>query len=106
LNKIGDAGIQALAAHLKGLANLQTLNLSSNKIGDAGIQALAAHLQGLTNLQKLYLGLNKIGDAGVKVLAQHLKSVKGKSIYLWRNTISPETQAWLKQECPGIDWEF
>jgi hypothetical protein len=49
---------------------------------------------------------NQIGDAGAKVLGQHLQEVRGKRIYLDKNNIGTETQAWLKQQCPGISWYF
>ena len=57
--KITDAGM----ADLKGLTNLQKLDLAiCRKITDAGL----VHLVGLTNLQSLYLRRTKITDAGLK----------------------------------------
>jgi Leucine-rich repeat (LRR) protein len=113
-NQIGDVGMQALAPNLKKLTNLQQLNLNNNQIGDASMQALGENLKGLmkelTSLLSLYLENNQIGDIGAKVLAQHLQEVKGRGgynyIYLGKNNISTETQAWLKQQCPGMTWYF
>lgn len=59
---VGDAGL----AHLKGLANLQTLDLGQNSgITDAGLE----HLKGLTQLRDLDLAETKITDAGLATLA-------------------------------------
>ena len=43
-----DAGLE----HLKGLTNLQSLDLTFTKVTDAGLE----HLKGLTKLQSLDLG--------------------------------------------------
>ena len=62
-----DAGLK----HLKGLKNLQSLNLShpeQTEVTDVGLQ----YLQGLENLQSLILNDNeKITDAGL----EHLKGL-------------------------------
>ena len=72
-NKIGDAGLAALAdACAKGaLAQVTILNLGLNQIGDAGLSALAdACAKGaLAKVTKLSLERNKIGAAGVTALA-------------------------------------
>ena len=63
--RITDAGL----AHLVGLTNLQTLNLSDcYQITDAGL----VHLKGLTNLKTLVLMQTQITDAGVAELKQAL----------------------------------
>ena len=51
------------------LGNLKILSLYDNKIGDAGMTALAGAIASgsLGNLKILNLGANKIGDAGVAV---------------------------------------
>jgi Leucine-rich repeat (LRR) protein len=104
--QIGVAGMQALVPNLKELTNLKYLNFSNNQIGDADIKALAPNLKELTNLYSLNFSNNQIGDSGVKVLGQHLQGVKGKVIHLSKKNISIETQAWVKQQCPGIIWDF
>lgn len=55
--KITDAGL----VHLTGLTKLQELRLSSTKITDDGLE----QLKGLSQLQKLYLSNNKITDDGL-----------------------------------------
>jgi TPR repeat protein/Ran GTPase-activating protein (RanGAP) involved in mRNA processing and transport len=105
-NKIGDAGMQALVLVLKGLIKLAKLELNDNQIGDAGTQALAPYLKELRNLKELYLNNNQISDAGAKVLGEHLQEVTGKTITLFENNISTETQAWLTQRYSGISWNF
>ena len=57
----------AALVHLKGLTNLQTLNLHGTKITDAGL----VHLKGLPNLQTLYLYGTQITAAGLV----HLKGM-------------------------------
>ena len=47
--------------HLKGLTNLETLELGDTKITDAGL----VHLKGLTNLQELSLHYTQVTDAGL-----------------------------------------
>jgi len=66
--QITDAGLKELAA----LKNLQWLDLSRTQITDAGLKELAA----LKNLQWLNLSLTKITDAGLKELAA-LKNLQG-----------------------------
>src|SRR5262245_60289949 len=54
-------------AHIKGLYNLEGLELSGTKISDDDL----AHLTGLTNLQWLYLDNTKVTDKGL----DHLKGL-------------------------------
>ena len=61
---ITDAGL----VHLKGLANLQALDLAFTKITDSGL----VHLKGLVNLQTLDLAFTKTTDAGVADLQKSL----------------------------------
>ena len=62
--RITDAGM----VHLKGLTNLQSLDLRKTKITDAGL----VHLKGLNKLQWLYLMGTKVTDAGVSDLKKSL----------------------------------
>ena len=57
VSKVTDAGL----VHLKGLTELQTLQLANTKVTDAGL----VHLKGLTKLQKLELYNTKVTDAGL-----------------------------------------
>ena len=61
--QITDAGL----VHLKELTNLQTLNLSATQVTDAGL----VHLKGLDKLQALDLAFTKITDSGLV----HLKGL-------------------------------
>jgi len=54
---VTDAGL----LHLKGLAQLQTLNLGATAVTDAGL----VHLKGLTNLQRIKLNKLPVTDAGL-----------------------------------------
>ena len=58
--------------HLKGLTNLQEINLNGTQITDAGL----VHLNGLVSLKKLNLSSTQITDAGVKKLQQALPNCK------------------------------
>jgi internalin A len=60
---------------LRGLKNLQALNLAGKQVTDAGLKELAA----LKNLQTLDLGCTSITDAGLKELAA-LKSLQQLSL--------------------------
>ena len=66
--QITDAGL----VHLKGLTNLQTLNLDGTKITDAGL----VHLKGLTSLETLSLNRTKVTDTGVAELQKALPDCK------------------------------
>jgi len=61
---ITDAGL----AHIKGLVNLEYLNLYNTKVGDAGIE----NLKGMTNLMALYLWQSKVSDEGAATLKNAL----------------------------------
>ena len=58
--------------HLKGLSELQHLNLTGTKVTDAGLE----HLKGLTALRGLDLGLTQVTDAGVAQLKESLPNVR------------------------------
>ena len=53
--------------HLKGLTQLQKLELSDTKVSDAGME----HLKGLTQLKKLELEYTGVSDVGM----EHLKGL-------------------------------
>jgi len=63
-SQITDAGL----AHLRGLTQVQILNLDGTQITDAGL----VHLQGLTQLQLLILDNTLVTDAGVQRLQKAL----------------------------------
>ena len=63
--------------HLKGLTNLQSLNLHGTKITDAGL----AHLKGMTSLESLTLSNTKVTSAGVKHLQTALPKCKIRKGY-------------------------
>ena len=72
-NKIGAAGVQALAELLKTNTTLASLDLGDNTIGATGAQALAELLK--TNTTLAHLGLrHAIGDVGAQTLAKTLKT--------------------------------
>ena len=88
-NKIGDAGVAALAAALKGDASvLRELILWGNRIGDTAVEALAAALKENGSLQGLYLGSNLISYRGADALAAALKENSSlQELGLWGNQI-------------------
>jgi hypothetical protein len=59
-SRVTDAGLE----HLKGLTQLEWLDLMDTPVTDAGLE----HLKGLTQLQELYLGGTKVTDAGLDYL--------------------------------------
>ena len=62
--RISDAGL----VHLKGMTNLQNLQLLETRITDAGL----VHLKGLTGLQTLGLRGTQVTDQGVADLQKAL----------------------------------
>jgi hypothetical protein len=70
ITKIGAPSAEALASALskRTVPVLEGLSLSDNRLGDAGLSALAPSLRRLPALKKLSLGRNLIGDAGVASL--------------------------------------
>jgi Ran GTPase-activating protein (RanGAP) involved in mRNA processing and transport len=93
-NRIGDAGVQALAAEFEHLPALAELDLGGNEIGAAGAQALAAGFVHLPALASLDLGGNVIRAAGAQALAAgfvHLPALA--SLDLGGNEIGAGAQA-------------
>ena len=62
--QITDAGLE----HLKALTSLGTLNISNTGVTDAGLE----HLKGLTRLESLWLGGSQVTEEGVQKLQQAL----------------------------------
>jgi tetratricopeptide (TPR) repeat protein len=62
--QVTDAGLE----RLQGLSHLQTLDLSAAKVTDIGLE----HLQALTQLQNLNVDLTRVTDVGVEKLQQTL----------------------------------
>jgi hypothetical protein len=58
---IGDAGM----AHLRGLGQLETLDLYSTRVSDAGL----VHLSALTSLRHLHLGRTRVRGGGLRWLS-------------------------------------
>jgi Leucine-rich repeat (LRR) protein len=61
---ITDAGL----VHVKGLTQLESLNLLDSQVSDAGL----VHLKGLRNLKILLLNGTKVTDAGLREIQQAL----------------------------------
>ena len=85
------------------MCNTQYLRLDDNKIGDAGLTALAKAVESgaLDKLEKLILDDNAIGDEGMSALAKAItpdKDGKGALDNLqvcWRRTaLSPCPETW------------
>jgi len=87
-NRIGDAGARALAEALRTNATVASINLRFNLIGDAGASALADALRTNATVTSINLGYNLIGDAGACALAEALRTnATIMSIDLWGNRI-------------------
>jgi hypothetical protein len=88
-NRIGDAGVAALAASLPLLPNLTRLLLGQTGIRAGGVKALAAALPSVSKLKELLLQENDMGDAGAEALAAVLPDLKDlKHLELFGNGIS------------------
>ena len=66
--QITDAGL----VHLKGLTNLEQLDLVDTQVTDAGL----VHLKGLTKLRTLFLDSTQVTDAGIADLQKALPKCK------------------------------
>jgi hypothetical protein len=74
---IGDAGVD----NIRGLSLLQSLDLTETQVTDAGLE----RLEGLTRLEDLRLGKTNITDAGLV----HLKGLgQLQTLYLWDTKVS------------------
>ena len=87
--KVTDAGLE----HLQGLTKLQWLSLQDTKVTAAGL----VHLEGLTKLQWVGLAETKVTDAG---LAHLKKLTKLQSLYLGETQVTNEGVKKLQQALP------
>jgi len=73
-NPVGDQGMTALAAPLRKLPALNSLDLGNCELGDKGVASLVANLgkDDFKALTALYLHNNKITDAGCATLSRAL----------------------------------
>ena len=83
----GDDDVEQLCLWLRQCRQLRTLSLVGNRIGDKGVQALAAVIGTniVENLTELNLGSNPIGDDGVRALIRviddgHLPNLENMQI--------------------------
>ena len=76
-NPFGNQGVAALAAPLRKLPALKTLNLTTCEIGNEGVASLVANLgrDDFKTLEELYLDTNKITEAGCATLVHALDAV-------------------------------
>ena len=72
INRIGDAGAQALGTALQVNQSVQSLHLEYNQIGNAGAQALSTALQINQSIQLLNLSHNQVGNIGAQAIAATL----------------------------------
>lgn len=112
--KVTDSGLR----HIRGLANLESLGLSSSAVGDRGM----GHIASLSKLERLALNETKITDAGLEPLAKlraltfldlshtavgdegaaRLASMVGlKELHLERTRVSPSALEALRSALPG-----
>ena len=83
----GEGITDAALESLKGLASLESLELSHSKVTDAGLE----HLKGLAKLQSLYLSYTPLTDAGL----EHIKGLASLQVLdLWA---TPVTDAGLER---------
>jgi hypothetical protein len=90
--KVTDAGLE----HLEGLTALQRLDLAYTQVTDAGLK----HLQGLTALQYLYLGGTQVTDAGLV----HLEGLTAlQQLVLFRTKVTDAGVEQLKKSLPNVE---
>jgi hypothetical protein len=101
--KITDAGLE----HIKSLTQLQNLCLRGTEVTDAGLE----HVQGLTQLYGLDLFLTKTTDVGVKKLQQVLPNctitVRGHydlNGNLQQIHVSPSVLEQVWENLPDFPW--
>jgi Leucine-rich repeat (LRR) protein len=78
-NQLGEEGLNDLLPILRGLPNLETLNISNNQISLEVIlkwYGLIPVLLRLTKLKKLYIGDNGLSDADIAVIQEALSGVE------------------------------
>ena len=89
------------------MCHTQELSLYGNKIGDAGLTALAKAVESgaLASCQELYLQRNQIGDVGLSALASACAS--GALAQLKTLVVDDEEHPALKAACQarGIELE-
>ena len=87
-----DQRLSALAAALHGNTTLTALNLNSNRFGAAaGPAALAAAVRAVSGLRSLQMSFSEIGDAGASALAESLQgNATLTALWLCRNGIGDE----------------
>lgn len=87
------------------LANLHSLNLTSNQIDGQGLRALL-QTPALPELRRLFLGRNQLTDDDVQWLMQSTLQAPLERLCLRDNPISPQVQASLAQHFASTSIEL
>jgi hypothetical protein len=82
-NRIGDAGMSALATALAGSTCLTTLNARANRAGEAGGRALLAALRSNLCLRRLWYYDNEFSDGLLDEIGAEMRSRFRSSPHVW-----------------------
>jgi Leucine-rich repeat (LRR) protein len=94
LTQVTDAGLE----YIKGLNNLEELDLGNTQVTDAGLE----HFKGLNSLEGLWLDNTQVTDAGLK----HLKGMTNlRELYLNDTQVTDESVEKLRDALPDCKIE-
>lgn len=85
-NRIGPKGSAAIAAALRQMTSLTTIELANNNVGNPGAKVLASALEG-SQVQTIGLNRNGIRNKGAKALAEALGASRVEMLRLSHNQI-------------------
>jgi len=99
-NEVGAIGANLLGSALP--STLETISMHSNKLGSAGVHAIASSLCRMPKLKEIVLGHNEAGDDGAQALGSALRGRTLDRVDFRDNGLTSDGEHMLLRDIPNV----